>query len=111
MTVIRAPRMTPRTVSSLMFPPARSACSRAILSPLQIVALSGWRRSRMAADRAPASLVVHPHVSQKDAILDYATEILHSPPGMNSANHNLVERRCVAHFQLDRIHVAPLDCV
>src|SRR5438105_12032727 len=106
-----APRMMPRTVSSLMFSPARSDSSRAILFPFEVIALSGGRRGRMAADCAPAALVKHPDVGQQHAILDHAPEIFDPPFRMDSPNHDLVERRRIAHIELDRVDLAPLDRV
>src|SRR5438105_11838997 len=111
MTVSTAPRMTPRIVNSLIFSPARSAWSRAIESPLYFRALARRSRRGMAADCAPAPLIEHPYVGQQHAILDDPVEIFNAPFRLDRADHHLIERRRVAHLELDGVDLAPLDRV
>src|SRR5690348_18073422 len=103
---MRAPRMIPRTVSSLILSPARkpppAPSPRAILFS-QIDAGAGRRRCRVAADRLPAAVVVHPHVGQHDAILDDAAEIFKPPPRLDRADHEIVEDGRVLDLELDRV--------
>src|SRR5690242_6114269 len=106
--------MIPRMVSSLMFSLARNAgpVSVAIsLFPSCFQTLARRRRGRMAPDRAPAALVEHPDVGQHHAILDNPVEVFDPPSRLNGADHHLVERGRVAHFNLDGFDLAPLDCV
>src|SRR6476646_9913239 len=111
MTVIRAPRMIPRMVSSLTSSPARNAWSVAILFPLQIRTFARGRRRRMAADRLPPSVVVDPHVRQQDAILDDPAEIFEPPAGVDRADHDIADGSRVADLELDRVDLAPLNRV
>src|SRR5438445_11143332 len=104
-----APRIMPRTVSSLMFSPARSDSSRAILFPFEVIALSGRRRGRMAADRAPAALVEHPDVGQQHAILDHPPEVVDTPFGVDRPDDDLVERRGIAAFECERVELATVN--
>src|SRR4051794_808164 len=106
-----APRMIPRSVSSLMLSPARSASSRAILLPFEIVALAGRGRSGMAAYRNPSVVLPDPHVGEKHAILDRAAEIFEAPASVHGSDHHIVEGRRVLDVELDRVDVAALDRV
>src|SRR6185503_5632496 len=114
MTVMTAPRMIPRTVSSLMLSSVLSPCpSRAIpllpFKPSNVVAVRGRRRRRVPPDRLPVSVDHHPDVGQKDAVLDHPPEILQSPLGLDRADHHLFEDRRVADIELDLDDLAPLD--
>src|SRR3954451_11172324 len=109
MTVISAPRMTPRSVSSLIMPPAPVSARLAILFSLDIEACAGRGRRRMAADRLPPAVVPDPPVGEPDAILDQPPEIFEPPAGVDGADHHLRQNRCILDFDVDLEHVAALD--
>src|SRR3954470_882884 len=114
MTVIRAPRITPRIVSSLTPSPPRNAprCSaRLAILFSQIDAGAGRRRGRVAADRLPAAVFFHPDVRQHDAILDDATKIFEAPARLDGSDHHVLGGRRVEDFDFDGVDLAPLDGV
>ena len=112
MTVISAPRMIPRM---RQFLDVVSGAQRLVPSPfylpLQIRTFARRRRRRMAADRLPPSVVLDPYVGQQDAILDHPAEIFEPPAGVDRADHDVAEGGRVAHLELDRVDLAPLDRV
>src|SRR5579864_1724749 len=109
MTVIKAPRMIPRIVSSLMFSPARSDSSRAILFPPEIVALAAGCRRRVTADRDPAVAFPHPDVGRKDAVLDDPAEIFELPARMHRSDNHVAKRGDLADLELDRLEIPALN--
>src|SRR5579871_5218549 len=118
MTVISAPRITPRIVSSLIFSPARRLCpcvSR-VAAPVAILFSridAGARRSgcRMTADRLPAPIVLYPDVTQDHAILDASAKIFEPPARLDCPDHHVVEHGCVVDLHINVLHVAALDGV
>src|SRR5437763_924946 len=111
MTVMSAPRMTPRMVSSLIWPVAFNTLSCGISFPLEIWAIAGRGRRRVTPDRLPPAIGFHPHVSQKHAILDYPAKISDPPARVDGANHDVVEHRRVLHRKLNGVDLAALNCV
>src|SRR5207253_11385365 len=107
MTVRTAPRMTPRTVSSLVVSPARSAFALVAIQfvPSELFFLIvGRRRRRVAADRLPAALVHPPHVGQQHAILDHPAERVDPPLRLDRADHDQVRRGGVAPLPSDAFY-------
>src|SRR4051794_35506780 len=111
MTVISAPRMIPRSVSSLITPRAPVSARLAILFSLDVEAGAGRSRRRVAADRLPAAFVPDPHVGKHDTILDQPSEIFEPPAGVDGADHHLRQNRRILDLDVDLEHVAALDRV
>src|SRR4051812_3857982 len=92
-TVISAPRMIPRIVSSLMLSSVLTPSPfRAIAYLSPYASSAGFavaRRSgrRVPADRLPALVHLDPDVGQQDAILDHPAEIFEPPFGLDGADH------------------------
>src|SRR5579884_158473 len=101
MTVIRAPRMTPLTVSSLTLCPARrlplSALRLAILFSLQVRTGAERRRRRMAADRLPTPVILDPDIGEHNAILDQPPKVVQPPARLHGPDHHVVEDGRIAH--------------
>src|SRR3954452_23952212 len=110
MTVISAPRMTPRSVSSLIALRVALA-SVAILVSLEIHARARRRRCRVAADDLPTIVILYPHVRQNHAVLDNASEIFYPPARLDVANHHAFELACALDFDVDCIDISALNCV
>src|SRR5258707_14780970 len=111
MTVISAPRIIPRWVTS--FAPPRPAVSArlAILFSLEIAAAAGGRRGRVAADRLPPAVILDPHVGEHDAILDHPPEVFKAPAGMDGSDHHVRQHRRILKLDVDVEPVAALDGV
>src|SRR5260221_6515220 len=111
MTVISAPRIIPRRVSSLISPRAAVSARLAILFSLEIAAAAGGRRGRVAADRLPAAVVLDRYVREHDAILDHPPEVFEAPAGMDGSDHHVRQHRRILKLDVDVEHVAALDGV
>src|SRR4051794_34716781 len=103
--------MIPRSVSSLIMPTALPSARLAILFSLQIQARPRRRGRRVAADRLPTPIVIHPYVGQDDAILDHPPKIFEPPAGMHRPDHHIFEHGGVLNLDVDLEHVAALDGV
>src|SRR5512147_57069 len=65
----------------------------------------------MPADHLPAFIVLYPHVGEKHAVLDLATEIFDAPLRLDRADHHLIEDDGVTDVEIDGYQLALLDGV
>src|SRR5438309_8738785 len=111
MTVIKAPRIIPRIVSSLMFSPTRSDSPATMLFSTHVRTGADRRRSRVTANRLPPPVLLHPHIGKDHAILDHPPEIFELPAGVYGPDRRVVDERRVLNLDVDRLDLAALDRV